>query len=127
MSRLSLILRCLMILAFCLDGSATAWRGQPDGVRATKAAVEHGDHGRAAEADVEDCPDAGADGQSREAHRGCDCSTTGCPCPCGFTSVAVAHTVPFAAQHGLTSVPTMRELMPVTLRTISPVFRPPIG
>lgn len=60
-------------------------------------------------------------------HESCDCSSAACQCPVGFTTVVVAHTVPFAAQHRVSTELTVSKPASISRGSLSPVFRPPIG
>lgn len=137
MFRFSTLLRCFLIVAFCLDGSASLWSASSMAVSMAGhgAGAGHGQHmngerSAAAAMDV-DCPDAGFAAQVDTGHEidheSCDCSSAACQCPAGFTNVVVAHGVPFAAQHRVSAALTVPEPASIVRRSLSPVFRPPIG
>ena len=90
----------------------------------------HDEPGPVAAMDV-DCPDvefAGRADTSHEIdHESCDCSSAACQCPAGFTNVVVAHSVPFAAQHRVSTALTVSKPASIARGSLSPVFRPPIG
>lgn len=131
------LLRYLLVLAFCLDGSATLWKAS---AMATSA-VQHGQtsdrdagglhHGAStttttASASI-DCPDAGVPGQDGDEHGGCDCADAACGCACDFLKVAVAHKVPPAGSGWLAYVPVLPDPATVGKSSLSSLFRPPIG
>jgi len=137
MFRFSTLLRCLLILAFCLDGSASLWSASSMAVSMAGhgGGSAHGQrvHDQAApEAPMDAaCPEGDSAGQVDPGHEidheSCDCSSAACQCPIGFTNVAVAHGVPFAAQHRVSAALTVLEPASIARRSLSPVFRPPIG
>ena len=90
----------------------------------------HDELGGAAAMDV-DCPDAAFAGRADTGHEidheSCDCSSTACQCPAGFTNVVAAHGVPFVAQHRVSTELTVSEPASIARGSLSPVFRPPIG
>lgn len=138
MFRFSILLRCFLIVAFCLDGSASLWSASSmavsmaghDGGGAVHGQREH-DEPRSAASQDADCPEGELAGQvdtGHEAeHESCDCSSAACQCPVGFTTVVVAHTVPFAAQHRVSTELTVSIPASIARGSLSPVFRPPIG
>lgn len=126
MSPFGTLLRCLLIVTLCLEGSLSLWSS-------SAMAVERIEHlataspAPAVEAD-EDCDDGTSREGSGASHDDCDCgSGSGCLCACAFPLLAVTHTVPFAAQHLLASQPAVLEQTSVALATTARVFRPPIG
>lgn len=131
------LLRCLLIVAFCLDGSASLWSASSMAVSMAAHGVGSG-HGQrmhdepapAASMDV-DCSGAELAGRLDTGHEidheSCDCSSAACQCPVGFTNVVVVHTVPFAAQHRVSTELTVSEPASIARGSLSPVFRPPIG
>ncbi len=132
MSPLALVMRYLLVLAFCLDGSIGLWRASAMAgdlshhVGDHAASADHHDPIAAAPSD-EDCDDEPAAGQGASVHEDCDCRVAGCACACGFAITAVVGSVPFAAQHRLAAAPPARADMGVLQSARSAVFRPPIG
>ena len=137
MFRFSTLIRCFLIVAFCLDGSASLWSASSMAVSMAGhgAGIGHGERmhderAPAAAMDV-DCPDGELAGRVDTGHEidheSCDCSSAACQCPIGFTNVVVAHGVPFAAQHRVSTALTVPEPASIARGSLSPVFRPPIG
>ena len=131
------LLRCLLILAFCLDGSASLWSASSMAVSMASHGVGIG-HGQRMHDEGEpevvmhvDCPEdayaARGDTGHEIDHEDCDCSSAVCQCPVGFTNVVVAHGVPFAAQHRVSTELTVSAPSSIARGSLSPVFRPPIG
>lgn len=132
MFRLTYMLRLLLIVAFCLDGSATVWQASAmaESMARHGSSSGHGGHVEQGQvASAEDCEDEDgkATGQGTSSQEACDCDSTGCECPFGFTTFAVACGVPFAAQHRLVALPTMPDPTAVVRSSLASVFRPPIG
>ena len=137
MFRFSTLLRCLLIVAFCLDGSASLWSASSMAVSMAGhgAGIGHGerlhDERVSASATEVDCPDGELAGLVQTGHEidheDCDCGSGACQCPVGFTSVVVAHGVPFAAQHRVSTELAVSEPASIARGSLSPVFRPPIG
>ncbi|MGY0799456.1 CopL family metal-binding regulatory protein [Lysobacter sp. A286] len=136
MRNLPLLLRCLIVLAFCLDGSAMAWQKTAMAVGAVHhvhadahvANDGHGsaDHGPDAVA-ASDCEDTTTTTPSEAAHEDCDCSDGGCACACGFVTLALARRIPLADTLWIGFVPISGDLTTVGKGTSSSLFRPPIG
>lgn len=133
----AVLLRCLLIVAFCLDGSASLWSASSmavsmagHGGSSGHGQRMHDERGAAATTDA-DCPDGKFAGQADTGHEidheSCDCSSAACQCPVGFTNVVVAHGVPFAAQHRVSTELIVSEPVSIARGSLSPVFRPPIG
>lgn len=126
MPPLGILLRCLLIVAFCLEGSMSLWAS-------SAMAADRAGHvvaaGQALPAPVDqDCEDGATRDQGGSAHQDCDCGAgSACTCACMFTAVAIVHTLPFAARHLLATVPAVPSRTAVVLTAIAPVFRPPIG
>ena len=75
----------------------------------------------------QDC-EKSADGRGGSAHHDCDCGQgLGCTCAFVFPVGVIAHTLPFAAQHLLATVPAVPPRLPVVVTATTRVFRPPIG
>lgn len=137
MFRFPTLLRCFLIVAFCLDGSASLWSASSMAVSMAGhgAGSTHGqrrhDESRPAAAIDADCPEANFAGRADTGHEidheSCDCSSAACQCPAGFTNVVVAHGVPFAAQHRVSTELIVSEPVLISRGSLSPVFRPPIG
>jgi len=125
------MLRYLLVLAFCLDGSATLWKASAMATSAVQHAQtsdhEAGDLHHGATASAADCPDAGIPGQGDDGHEGCDCTDAGCSCACDFLKVAVAHKVPPAGTAWLDNIPVLPDPVTVGKSSLSSLFRPPIG
>lgn len=127
MSVSALLLRCLLIVTLCLDGSLSLWTASVTAVTQIQHAVAAGERTTQAALDeAADCEDEGR-GQGAQSHEDCDCSSGGCECLCIFSIAAITHSVPFLAQHALTTKPTAWPPSHVPLSTRTPVFRPPIG
>ncbi|HUH90910.1 MAG TPA: CopL family metal-binding regulatory protein [Lysobacter sp.] len=136
MRHLPLLLRCLIVLAFCLDGTAMAWQ------KSAMAAgvVHHGHNGHAAsdghEATghqpdpvavlAEDPGHAGADSPG-VIHEDCDCTESGCDCACGFVTLALARGIPLVDTFWIGFVPVSGDLTAARKGVASSLFRPPIG
>lgn len=124
MSMLGTLLRCLLIVTLCLEGSMSLWASSAMAGDITR------DVGEASQATSaiggQDCEDQAAQGESGAAHHECDCTSTGCTCACMFPVVAIFH-VPFAAQHLLATVPAVPSRAPMMVTATTRVFRPPIG
>lgn len=134
MFRFKTLLRYLLVLAFCFDGSATLWKASAMAA-GTAQHAQAGDHeagdiqhdGSTATASAPDCPDAGVPEQGDGGHEGCDCADAGCSCACDFLKVAVAHKVPPAGTAWLAYVPVLPGPAAVGKSSLSSLFRPPIG
>lgn len=126
MPRLRILLRFLLIVTLCLEGSVSVWAAS---AMAVDNAHEVADTEKAGPAVIdEDCGDEAATEQGDAVHEECDCAQgLGCACACVFPVIAFVHAVPFAAQHSLASVPAVPARFPVVIAAITPVFRPPIG
>jgi hypothetical protein len=127
-------LRCLLIVAFCLDGGASLWKasemaarmaGRPDSV--TEVALSHHVSGTTATTSREcESPDRATSNNGQQ--EDCDCGeATGCHCPCTFAVKLLAHRVPFAAQHRLSVQPVVAQQSSTAQAKTSAVFRPPIA
>ncbi|MHB8911362.1 MAG: CopL family metal-binding regulatory protein [Lysobacter sp.] len=126
MSPLHTLLRFMLVVTFCLEGSMSLWASSAmavDSAHQVAAAVQ----APPAAAD-QDCEDVASSDEGGSVHRDCDCGAgSGCACACVFPVVAIAPTLPFAAQHLLATQPVVPSRAPVALAAITPVFRPPIG
>lgn len=126
MSPLHLLLRCLLIVTFCLEGSLSLWASSAMAVDGAHQAVA-ADQASPAAIDRE-CADEASPERGGSVHNDCDCAQgPGCACACVFPVVAIAHAIPFAAQPLLATVPAVPSRLPVVVKAITPVFRPPIG
>lgn len=126
MPSLALLLRCLLIVTFCLDGSLSLWTSSAMAANEVRHAAANGMQQVAAAAD--DCEDRVTQGERGSSHEDCDCgSGMACGCACVFPVAAITRPLPFAAQHALASRPAMFSLAAVPLSATTPVFRPPIG
>ena len=127
MSPLAFALRCLLIEAFCLDGSLSLWMSSAMAAEQVGHVADSGMHASTAVDD--DCGDVpGNAGEGSSSHEECDCdSGTACGCACVFPVAAMTHAVPFLAQHVLTTRPPVAAYAAVRPSTVTPVFRPPIG
>jgi hypothetical protein len=126
MPLLHTLLRCLLIVTFCLEGSLSLWTSSAmavDSAHQVAAAVQ------AQPVAVDQvCAEEAASEQGGTGHADCDCAQgIGCACACVFPAVAITHAIPFAAQHLLATVPVVPSRQPVVAAVTSPVFRPPIG
>ncbi|UHQ21538.1 CopL family metal-binding regulatory protein [Lysobacter sp. 5GHs7-4] len=121
------LLRCLLIVAFCLEGTLSLWSSSAMAAQDAVAAATRlvaADGALVADADCEE--DRPHDEQGRAPHRDCDCGTgSGC-CACAFPVVAAAHGVPFAAQHRLAVQPRALASARFVPAVATGVFRPPI-
>ncbi len=126
MPPLRVLLRFLLIVTFCLEGSLSVWA-------ASAMAVDNAHQVAAADqtspgAIDRDCADEASPETGRAAHKDCDCARgLGCACACVFPVVAITPTIPFAAQHLLVTEPSVPARLPVVITATTPVFRPPIG
>lgn len=124
MSMLGTLLRCLLIVTLCLEGSMSLWASSAmavDNAREVGAASQ-----TTSAVSDQDCEDQASQGGGDATHHECDCTSAGCTCACVFPVVAIVH-VPFAARHLLASVPAVPSRAPVVLTATTRVFRPPIG
>lgn len=125
MPTFGILLRCLLIVAFCLEGSMSLW------VSSAMAAdrAGHVDAAQGSHPPLEqDCEDDAQRDQGGSAHEDCDCgSGLGCACACMFPVAAMVPVVPFAARHLLATGPAVPSWTAVVPTAIAPVFRPPIG
>lgn len=134
MLRFAPLLRCLLIVALCLDGSVGVWRftamaADMTGHAATALhAASRSDHLVAASATDQDCEETpAARSEQSGAHDDCDCTKNGCICARAFIETAFTHAVPFAVQHVLAAKPAVTLRPQVVREFSSAVFRPPIG
>ena len=121
-----LLLRCLLLVTFCLEGSLSLWASSAMAVdNAHQVAAMDQDRPVAID---EDCADEASNDEGGSPHHDCDCAQgPGCGCACVFPVVAITHAIPFAAQHLLATVPAVPSRLPVVVTASTPVFRPPIG
>ena len=127
MPALGTLLRCLLIVAFCLEGTLSLWASSAMAAEnAVSAAIEVGNQGGDTLASDADCEDDSAHREDASPHRDCDCGTgSGC-CACAFPVLAVVHSVPFAAQHRLADQPAALAPVSAVPAAATGVFRPPI-
>ena len=127
MSPLAFALRCLLIVAFCLDGSLSLWMSSAMAAEQVHHVADADAHASTVVDD--DCGDvAGNARDGSSSHEECDCNPgTACGCACVFPVAAMTHAVPFLAQHVLTVRPPSASFIAVRPSTVTPVFRPPIG
>ena len=126
MRSLRVLLRFLLVLTFCLEGSLSAWS-------ASAAALD--DVHQVVVADAaspvvsdQDCAEEGVPGEGRSVHDDCECAQgLGCACACVFPVGAMAGTIAFAARHPLATAPAVRARVLVVPIVLTRVFRPPIG
>jgi hypothetical protein len=123
----ALLLRCLLIVTLCLDGSLSLWSSSVMAVAEVRHAAADATAAVAAETDDVDCADAGTSDQSGAAHEDCDCGVGACGCFCLLSFAAITHAVPFTAQHTLAIQPVLPSPPHVPLSARTAVFRPPIG
>ena len=128
MFSLGTLLRCLLIVAFCLEGTLSLWTSSAMAAEGAVAAAASGAaESRDGLAADPDCEDDASHEQGRTPHRDCDCgSGSGC-CACAFPVLAVVHSVPFAAQHRLADQPPTPAPASVVPAAATGVFRPPIA
>jgi hypothetical protein len=133
MPSFALLLRCLLIVTLCLDGSLSLWSSSAMAANQARHAAASVTAPALAEADDAECADtsegAGSQpGRPGAAHEDCDCGVGTCGCPCLFSVAAtITHAVPFMALHTLATQPVMPSPSHVPLNTRTAVFRPPIG
>ena len=126
MPPLRVLLRFVLVVTFCLEGSLSVWT-------ASAMAVDSAHQAAAADqaspvAIDRDCADEASPEEGGSVHKDCDCAQgLGCACACVFPVVAITPTIPFAAQHLLATVPAVLSRLPVVITATTPVFRPPIG
>jgi hypothetical protein len=128
MSPPAFLLRCLLIVAFCLDGSLSLWMSSAMAAERVEHLADSDLHPPTAVDD--DCGDVAGNGGGGDdsSHEACDCSTgAACGCACVFPVAAMTHAVPFLARHVLAVRPPTTEFTAVPRSTATPVFRPPIG
>lgn len=137
----SFLLRLLLCVTLCLNGSTALWAStrmalDPSHmVPANAAAATHEDHARPdACGHVADCPEPAVspDAVDRHAHAGDDCRCgagilAGCSCGCAYPASAIAVSVPFAARHVLQAAAPVYVETRAPLQESSTIFRPPIG
>lgn len=129
----SILLRLLLCVTLCLNGSTALWASTQMALDASHmapakaTAAAHEDHSPSP-------ADANADAEpgDRHLHSGDDCRCgagllAGCACGCAYPASAIAVSVPFAARH------VLQDEAPVYIETRAPlqesstIFRPPIG
>ncbi len=126
MHPLHLLLRCLLLVTFCLEGSLSLWAS-------SAMAVDNAHHATTAEqtrpvASGQDCEDPLAGDRGGLAHHDCDCGQgLGCACLLVFPIMAFNQVLPSAAQHLLATVPAGAPRAPLVVTAVTRVFRPPIG
>lgn len=126
MPRLRVLLRFLLIVTFCLEGSLSVWAASAMAVDSAHQ-VAATEQARPASTD-EDCADEASPERGGAVHEDCDCAQgLGCACACVFPVIAFVPAIPFAAQHSLANVPAVPARLPVVFAATTPVFRPPIG
>lgn len=127
-------LRCLLLVAFCLDGGTSLWKvsqmaaqmaSQPRNV--TDLTVLHHEVAEVA-VGVPECDVENATLPVNGEHDDCACDETGhCDCPCTFAEKLLAYKVPFSAQHALPAHPPVVQVESRAQSETSAVFRPPIA
>jgi len=118
----ALLLRCLLVAAFCLNASATQWRSTAmAGVQ-----VQHAQSSDRSIVHDSGCDSSAGSGHERKAATDCDC-TQGCTCMCVSPVASVDQAVVFSAQHALDAHPSAMAVTHTVRTAISSVFRPPIG
>ncbi|WP_144813753.1 CopL family metal-binding regulatory protein [Lysobacter ruishenii] len=131
----ALALRCLLIVAFCLDGGLSLWKASAMAVRmaetapvvaASDPAAHHGDGQPQAASGA--CETEGTFLLPDGDHDDCDCqSMDGCKCPCTFAVKLIVYKILPALPQRL----SMRSAAPLRVAVArtqtSAVFRPPIG
>lgn len=130
MPALRVLLRFLLIVTFCLEGSLSVWAASSMAVDSAHQVTTAGVAGQqdAKAAIDKECEDEASTRGEGTAHEECDCAQgLGCACACVFPVVAITPAIPFAAQHQLVTVPAVPSRLPVVATATTPVFRPPIG
>lgn len=135
MRHLPLLLHCLIVLAFCLDGTAMAWQksamaaGAVHGhnSHATSDGHEVADHSLDPAVVLAEGPGHGDAGSPDVVHEECDCTEAGCDCSCGLVTLALARGVSLADAPWIGFVPISSLLTTAGKGTSSSLFRPPIG
>jgi len=122
----ALLVRCLLIVALCLDSGAVRWHAAT--VAAATATPAKNTAQKAVRHDVvrAGCEDKDLHKKDGAEHEDCDC-TMGCTCACVFPTASNASTFEFLARHFLSLRPTIAVTPPSLRSTPSPVFRPPIS
>lgn len=137
----ALALRCLLVLAFCLDGSASLWKASAMATAMAEravavatpstpaAAADPTHHGPlAVRAASLSCETRDTFSPGNADHQDCNCDTDrGCTCPCTFAVKLLAHEVPFAAQHHLPMQPAEPQQETPAQAQTATLFRPPIA
>lgn len=133
----ALVLRCLLVLAFCLDGGVSLWKASTmasrmagealAGTTVAEAGARHHDLAPS-QASGGNCETKGTFLPDNVGHDDCNCDTDGsCNCPCAFAVKLLAHEVPFAAQHRVPAQPAEPLQEAVAQAQTTSVFRPPIA
>jgi len=132
MSPPALLLRLLLAVTLCLDGSLSLWMSSAMAAeRAGMASDAAGQRGTPLGEDCERAP-ATDDDAGSVPHEDCDCRAgfgtgSGCGCVCVFPLAAIQHPLLFAARQRVSSPPPGFVPVGVPRSAVSPVFRPPIG
>ncbi|WP_024891990.1 CopL family metal-binding regulatory protein [Luteimonas huabeiensis] len=142
------LLRVLLSLLLCLNGSTALWASAgmalapghlADHAGADQATgASHGDHGApvaCAGSDPAACLASAADAATADDHRHadgerCDCGAgmiAGCACNCAYPAGTIDVTVPFAGRHALRSEPPLHVEILAPQRGSGKIFRPPIS
>lgn len=134
MSAPALLLRYLLIVTLCLDGSLSLWTASATAVTQVarvagiqEVAIAEAGSSVAPDAGTDACADKPAQVPGGEMHRDCDCALDACDCLCVFSIAAISHRVPFLARHALTAQPVAWSAPRAPAGTRTAVFRPPIG
>lgn len=127
MPSFALPMRCLLIVALCLDMGVSQWTASSMAVSEAQQAANP--HHSASVQDDEDCEDDAPQSGKGSSHHDCNCDPGSACCACAFPVATIIHTVPlpFAARHVLSAQPAPRSVFPVARRDNTRVFRPPIG
>lgn len=133
MFRRSSVLRSLLILAFCLNGSATLWQATAvaAGTVGKVQAGGQGTHESGRDASemagsAHHCPDETTLERGSGDLDGCACADA-CDCASNLFKIAIVHEVPPVGPAWQAHMPVLSVSRTVDNRFLSSVFRPPIG
>ncbi len=132
----ALFLRCLIVLAFCLDGTAMAWQSSAMAIATVQHTHSHAAGTQHADADADhgmqddgmlamDCEQVAIADHSRDEE--CACSDGGCDCACGFVTLALGRGVPAVNALWIGFMPVSHHVTTIRPTVSASVFRPPIG
>lgn len=118
------LMRCLLIVAFCLDMGVSQWTASLMVVSEGQQAANP--RHSASVKDDEDCEDASPQSGKGSSHHDCNCDSGSACCACASPVATIIHAVPFAPRQALSTQPAPRSVFALTWRDPARVFRPPI-